>query len=104
VLDGAVPKTSKDAAVLAVWLTEEPELAKDYLPKAQRSRKLDATALTVFPGKPAGPDGWAANPDASLTAVVVNDGKVAASFGYNSVNETVVPQVEAALKKALGKE
>ena len=41
------------------------------------------------------------NPDARLTAVVANKGKVAATFGYQSINETEVPRVKEALKKAI---
>jgi hypothetical protein len=38
-----------------------------------------------------------------LTAVVANKGKVAAVFGYQSLNETDVPAVHEALMKALAK-
>ena len=39
--------------------------------------------------------------DARLTVVIGSKQKIAATFGYRSVNETVVPEVEAALKAAL---
>jgi hypothetical protein len=35
-----------------------------------------------------------------VTAIVAGKGKVAASFGYRSINDTDVPEVRAALKKA----
>ena len=100
-LDEKLGKLGGESRVVAVWLTDDANQSKEYLPKAQKSLKLEQTALTVFPGDKAGPDGWGVNPDASLTAVVVQHGKVAASFGYRSVNDTVVPEVETALKKAL---
>jgi hypothetical protein len=59
-----------------------------------------ATALTCYPGGAEGPKGWGVNADAHLTAVLANKGKVAATFGYRSLNETDVPAVRDALKKA----
>jgi hypothetical protein len=100
-LDEKLGKLGGESRAVAVWLTDDANQSKAYLPKAQKSLKLEQTALTVFPGDKSGPDGWGVNPDASVTAVVVQRGKVAASFGYRSVNDTVVPEVEAALKKAL---
>jgi hypothetical protein len=41
------------------------------------------------------------NADAHLTAVVANKGKVAATFGYQSINETDVPKVKEALENAI---
>ncbi len=97
-LDEAVPKVSEDAAVVAVWLTDDPAKAKEYLPRAQQSLQFQATALTCFTGLD--PKGWGINADAHATAVVAADGKVAAVFGYGSVNETAVPAVRDALAKA----
>ena len=59
-----------------------------------------ATALTCFTGNKDGPRDWNINGDAHLTVVVVHEGKVAATFGYRSVNETDVPAVRDVLKKA----
>ncbi len=101
-LDEAVRKVSKDGYVVAVWLTDDPGKAKEYLPVAQRSLQLQVTALTCFSGKKAGPDGWGINADAHLTVAVANRQKVTATFGYRSVNETDVPGVRDALKKAIG--
>ena len=50
-----------------------------------------------------GPKGWDLNDQARLTAVVVNKQSVAARFGFVSINETDVPAVRDALKKALEK-
>jgi hypothetical protein len=89
-----------DGSVVAVWLTDDADKAKAYLPKI--SRYFKGAALTVF-GETAGPKGWGINPDAHLTAVVAHKGKVVKSFGYLSLNETDVPEVVETLKKALGK-
>jgi hypothetical protein len=101
-LDEAVPKVGEDAAVVAVWLTDDPAKAKAYLPVAQNSLQLQVTALTCFTGDKEGPKGWGINADAHATAVVTAKGKVAAVFGYRSVNETAVPAVRDALHKARG--
>jgi hypothetical protein len=99
-LDEAARKEGEDAAVVAVWLADDPGKAKEYLPVAQQSLQFQATALTCFTGGKAGPEGWGVNADAHLTAVVAGKGKVTAAFGHRSVNETDVPAVRDALKKA----
>jgi hypothetical protein len=100
-LEKQVRKDSNTALVVAVWLTDQQEKTKKYLPVAQQSLQFEATALTLFKGKKAGPKGWGVNEDAHVTAVAANRGKVVARFGYLSVNETDAPKVRAALKKAL---
>jgi hypothetical protein len=89
-----------DGLVVAVWLTDDPDKSKGYLPKV--SHYFKRAALTVFDGT-AGPKDWGINPDAHLTAVVANKGKVVKSFGYLSLNETDVPEVVKTLKKAIEK-
>jgi hypothetical protein len=96
-LDEAVQE--QDALVVAVWLTDDADKTKEYLPRAQQSLQLQATTLTCFTGDKAGPKGWGVNADARLTVVVADKHKVAATFGYHSVNETDVPTVRDALKK-----
>jgi len=99
-LDKAVQKDGGDGAVVGVWVGGDPARNKGYLPVAQTSLQLQATALTAFTGPPEGPAGWGVNGDASLTAVVAVKGKVVAVFGYRSVNETDVAGVLDALRKA----
>ena len=99
-LDKLVKKDFADTYVVAVWLTEDAEKTKEYLPKVQQSVQYEATALTYFAGDKTGPKDWNVNIDAHLTAVVANKQKVAAKFGFNSINETDVPGVSDALKKA----
>jgi hypothetical protein len=89
-----------DGLLVAVWLTDDADQSKEYLPKIAQYFK--GAALTVF-GAAAGPKDWAINPDARLTAVVAHEGKVVKSFGYLSLNETDVPEVVQTLKKAIKK-
>jgi hypothetical protein len=88
----------QDALLVAVWLTDDPDQAKQYLPKI--SQYFKGAALAVF-GEAGGPKGWALNADAHLTAVVVHKGRVVKSFGYLSLNETDARSVVEALKKAI---
>jgi hypothetical protein len=97
-LDQNLSKDRDDVQIIAVWLTDDVDKAKEYLPRAQDSLKLSQTTWSVYPGEKNGPPGWAINVDAHLTAVVVEDRKVTASFGYRSVNETDVPPVLKKLK------
>jgi hypothetical protein len=93
-------KVGDDALVVAVWLTDDADKSKEYLPKI--SGNFESAALTVF-GEKAGPKDWGINVDAHLTAVVTHQGKVVKSFGYMSLNDTDVPEVVEALKKAIKK-
>jgi hypothetical protein len=103
-LDDAVQKAGNDAAIVAVWLTDDKDATIEYLPRAQNSIQLQVTTYTVHPSAANGPDGWGINSDAHVTVVVAGKTKAAAKFGFVSVNETAVPQVEAELKKVIGKE
>jgi hypothetical protein len=100
-LDGIVAKDFAGAYVVAVWLTSDADKTKALLPRVQQSVQYEATALTLFLGAEEGPKGWGVNTDAHLTAVVATKGRVAATFGYRSMNETDVPKVKEALKKAI---
>jgi hypothetical protein len=100
-LDDVVKKESEEAYIVAVWLTDDVDKAKERLPAVQQSVQYENTALTIFTGGKDGPKDWNANADAHLTVVVANKGKVAKTFGYESVNETDVNAVRSAFKKAL---
>lgn len=84
--------------VIAVWLTEKADDAKQHLPRVNMSLQFVNTALTVFDGR-SGPNGWSLNGDAHLTVVIASKGKVVKSFAYLSVNETDAPKVKEAVKK-----
>ena len=85
--------------VYAVWLTDDVQKSKDYVPKAHQSLRLGQTSIAVFEGARQGPDGWGIDPDAHLTAVVVRDSKIAAAFAYGSTNDTDVPKLVDEIKK-----
>jgi hypothetical protein len=102
-LDQAVAKDFPDAYVVAVWLTDAVDRTRELLPRVQKSVQYQATALTCVEAGPNGPKDWNINNDAHLTVVVADKQKVAAVFGYNSINETEVPRVRKALEKAAGK-
>ena len=103
-LDDSLQKKDEDGLVVAVWLTDNPDQTKAYLPLAQQSLRFQKTALTCFTGEKAGPKDWNINGDAHVTTVVTTNGKVASTFGHRSINETDAPAVLDAYKKALKKE
>ena len=94
-----IAKDRRDVQVVAVWLTEDVEKTKAYLPKAQQSLQLSQTTWTVFPGERAGPAGWGIDADRVVTVVIAKDRVVLDSAGYDSINETVVPGVLEKLKE-----
>jgi hypothetical protein len=96
-INKGIPNAEK-AVVVAVWLTNDVAKAKEYLPKAQQSLDFSKTALTVFEGQVAGPDGWNADIAAQLTVVVVRNGEEKARFSYKSTNDADVPEVVKALE------
>lgn len=97
-LAAGIPEAN-DARVVVVWLTDDVAKAKEYLPKAQMSLQLSRSDWTVFEGEKAGPAGWNVDVAATLTTVVVRQGKESGRFGYKSVNEADVPEAVEALKK-----
>jgi hypothetical protein len=98
-LDENLMQESEEAYVVAVWLTDDVDKTKEYLPRAQQSLKFQNTALTCFTGEKMGPKDWGINADAHLTAVVACKGRAMKKFGYRSINETDAPAVREALKK-----
>jgi len=97
-LDAALKDAPGKAAVVAVWLTEKPDMIKEYLPKAQMSLNFVNTSLGVFKGDKSGPKNWGINPDAHVTVVAVKDNKVTAVSAYESINGTDVRKVLTAAK------
>ncbi len=100
VLDKDAKEANDKTAIAAIWLTENVDKAKDYLPKAQTSLSLANTSLGVFEGEPSGPNNWGINVDAHCTIVVAHKGKVLKTIALQSVNETDVKPVIEALKGA----
>jgi hypothetical protein len=100
-LDKIVKKDFEGTYMVAVWLTGDVDKTKEFLPRVQQSVQYEATALTCYTGDKAGPKDWNINADARLTVVIASKSKVAATFGYQSVNDTDVPKVKEALGKAV---
>jgi len=97
VLDQELSKDRADVPAIAVWLTDDVEKSKEYLPRAQDSIKLGHIALAVYPGDKNGPQGWAINTGAHLTVILANENRVTSTFGFRSVNDLDVPTVLAKL-------
>ncbi len=98
-LDQQADKQIKGSLVVAVWLTDNQQKTKDYLPKI--TPYYANAAITYFPGEKAGPQNWFVNDQADVTVILAHKGQVVDRFGYNSINETVAPEVLKAFKKAL---
>jgi hypothetical protein len=100
-IDRGLPEASAQAEAVAVWLTEKPDEAKDYLPKLQQSLQFQTTALTVDTGEKGGPADWNINGEAAITAVVAHRGQVVATFAYRTVNEKDAGAAIEAVRKAV---
>ena len=74
-------RSTSKAAIVAVWLGDKAfDKHKEYLPRINMSLKFEKTSLAAFDGEKSGPNNWGINPDAHLTVVVANKGKVVKSF------------------------
>lgn len=56
-LDQSLAKDRIDVQIIAVWLADDVEQAKEYLPKAHASLKLSQTTFAVYTGEKGGPAG-----------------------------------------------
>jgi hypothetical protein len=92
-LDGRIDDVDADAAIVTVWLTEDAEASKEYMPVLQQSLQFENTSLAVDTADPLGPLEWAVNLSADVTVIVVQDGVVKKTFGFVSANDTVTDQV-----------
>jgi len=57
--------------------------------------------LTLHPGDVAGPEAWRLDSKASVSAVLVHQGKVVARFAEAQVNETSIRPALQAIQKAV---
>ncbi len=101
VLDKALAELGKDTHIVAVWITDDADKTREYLPKVQQSMKFEATTLALFAEDKLGPNAWVLNDRAHVTTIVTDGVKVKARFAEQSLNETNVPEVTAALKPLL---
>ena len=100
-LDKALVDLGRDTHVVAVWITEDADKTREYLPKVQQSMKFEAATLALYAEEKAGPSAWALNDRAHVTTVVTDGTMVKARFAEQSLNETNVPEVTVALKQLL---
>ena len=103
VLEKGAIEAGNDSGLVTVFLTGDEAKTKEHLPRIQMSLQFTANPLVIYPSATMSPEGWSVDTNAQLTAIVVNEGKVTASFGYRSANETVAPEILTALKKVVGK-
>jgi hypothetical protein len=92
-MDKLVSNAGNNARMTAVWLTDDQDQSRKYLPRGRNAMKLQATQFGVYDGDTDGPDGWNINSKAFITVVVCRGAKVTKSIAYVSVNETDVPTV-----------
>lgn len=92
-LDDEIRKEGKDCLVVAVWLTDDAQKSKEYLPRVQGSIKLTKTVFSVYTGEQSGPADWAINGDCHVSVIVTHQKKVHATMGFRSMNDTDVPKV-----------
>lgn len=92
-LDGRIDEVDADAAIVTVWLTEDAEGSKEYMPVLQQSMQFENTSLAVDTSDPLGPLEWAVNLNADITVIVVQDGQVKKTFGFVSPNDTLADSV-----------
>ncbi len=97
-LDVELQKDHKQVQVYFIWLTDQVDQGKEYLPRVQESLKLKQTTFTVFPGEKQGPLDWSINADAHLTVVIAKGDQAKHSLAFRSTNETDVKKVLDKLK------
>lgn len=98
-LDTKVNNDLQGVEVIAVWLSDDVEKSREYLPRVQTSIQLARTQWTVFDGDKNGPPEWGINSDAHVTVVTTKQGVALKSTGYVSINETVVDEVVKSLSE-----
>jgi hypothetical protein len=87
-IDTEINKLDNGTTAVAIWLTDDATKTKNYLPLVQQSLKFDDTTLAYIEHKEQhGPESWGINPDADLTVVVIEKGKVTQRFGFVAPNE-----------------
>jgi hypothetical protein len=104
VLDDKIRDNSATAVAYGVFLSSVVEQVKEYLPKVNQSLKFQHMTLGSYTDDGTGPADWNVSGDAGLTVAVAYQGKITATFSYVSTNETDVPAVLEAVKKAVDDE
>lgn len=98
-LDEAAIKQDNKARIVLVWVSKDTEHAKEYLPRAQQSLKLQASSWNLYNGEVYDAAGWQLSGDGPLNIIVAKGGKVSWGRAFGSVDEIIVGKVIAALAK-----
>lgn len=98
-LDEAVSKQDNKARIVLVWVSKDADHAKEYLPKAQQSLKLQASSWNLFNGEVYDAAGWQLSGDGPLNIIIAKAGKVHWGQAFGTVDEKVAAKVTAALTK-----
>lgn len=85
--------------IVLIWMTDDVTLGATRTNAIQTSLQLAASQWTVWNGEAKSPEGWVISDKAAATVVIVQKKKVQATFGFESVNDTVVPTIDAAVAK-----
>ncbi|HET6422739.1 MAG TPA: hypothetical protein VFG20_03595 [Planctomycetaceae bacterium] len=85
--------------IVLVWMTDDVTLGATRTNAIQTSLQLAASQWTVWKDEATSPEGWVISDKAAVSVIVVHKKKVQATFGYDSVNDTVVPTIDAAVAK-----
>lgn len=81
-----------------IWISKDAENAKEYLPKAQQSIKLQASSWNHFNGEIYDVSGWQLSGDSALNIVVAKEGKVTWGKGYTNPHDSIARKVTQAIQ------
>lgn len=84
--------------VCIVWISKDAEKAKEYLPKAQQSIKLQASSWNHFDGEVYDVTGWQLSGDGALNIVIAKEGKVIWGKGYTNPHDSIARKVTQAFQ------
>lgn len=93
-----VRKTNAKARIEIVWISKDLDKAKEYLPKAAQSLKLQTSSWNCFPGDIYDAAGWQLSGDGALNLVIIKDGKVSWGRAYAAAREEIVKSTMNAFK------
>lgn len=100
-LDTAVNELRKEEPkvhICIIWISKDVEKAKEYLPRAQQSIKLQVSSWNHFIGEVYDITGWQLSGDGALNFVITKDGKTTWGKGYVNPNENIAGKVIQAFK------
>lgn len=92
-------KTDPKCSIFIVWVSKDAEKAREYLPKAQQSLKLQASTWNHFDGEIYDIAHWQLSGDGPLNVVIAKEGKCTWGRGYATINDIIAKKVIEAFKK-----